>query len=203
MSDDDPRETTALAQREAERVDAYEREYMAGDGTVLHRDKRPAPKWMQLLLGSTALVGMVMLATPAWLTGLVFVPVGLVLWALFSVLRVSVSEGAVSIQYGVFGPTIPTAAIESAEAVDYDWKRFGGWGIRASRDGERLYNMPGDHGRAVRIVWRDGTKRRVTLFGTPHPEPTVAAIARARRGLPASSTSAAGELGAARSDDET
>lgn len=184
MSAPDPDEPGALVPREPEAADAYERTYMAGHGAVLHRGKRPAPMWMQLLTGSMAITGAIMLATPAWATGLVFVPVGLILWSLFSVLRYTVSEGAVKIQYGLFGPTIPTAAIESAEAVDYDWKKFGGWGIRRSLDGEWMYNMPGDHGRAIRIVWRDGATRKVTLVGTPSPEPGVAAIEAARRALP-------------------
>ncbi|MBK6923109.1 MAG: hypothetical protein IPH07_37320 [Deltaproteobacteria bacterium] len=195
MRDETPPDPSALAVPESAAVDPYERTYMAGQGVVLHRDKRPAPKWMQLLLGSTALAGVALLFTAAWASGLVMIPVGVVLWALFSVLRVSVSEGAVSIQYGLFGPTIPTAAIESAEAVDYDWKRFGGLGIR-----REMYNMPGDHGRAVRIVWRGGTKRRVTLVGTPHPEAAVAAIERARRGLPPARSATAGELGPPRDE---
>lgn len=185
----DPDEPTALVRAEPSALDPYEREYMAGQGTVLYRGKRPAPKWMQLLTGSMAIVGLVMLATPAWVTGLVFVPLGIVLWALFSVLRYSISEGAVKIQYGLFGPTIPTAAIASAEAVHYDWKKFGGWGIRRSRDGEWMYNMPGDGGRAVRIVWRDEKgERRVTNIGTPNPEPAVAAIDAAMKALPAAAS---------------
>lgn len=159
---------------------------MAGQGAVLHRAKRPAPKWLQLAIGSMAITGLAMVFTPAWVTGIVFIPLGIVLWALFSVLRLTVSEGAVNVQYGLFGPTIPTASIEHAEAVSYDWKKFGGWGIRRSFDGEWMYNMPGDGGRAVRIVWHDAKgKRRVTNIGVPDPEPAVRAIANARRALPA------------------
>ncbi|MBX7082602.1 MAG: hypothetical protein K1X88_25580 [Nannocystaceae bacterium] len=190
MSEQEPK---SLVPREEQAVDAYEQKYMAGKGRVLHRDKRPAPKWMQALTGSMALVGLAMMFTPAWLTGLVFVPIGVVLWSLFAVLRFVVSEGAVEIQYGLFGPTIPMASIERAEAVDYDWKTFGGWGIRRSLAGETMYNMPGDHGRAVRIVWRDEKGRqRVTNVGTPHPEGAVAAIRTAQAALPA--TARAGAL---------
>jgi hypothetical protein len=138
-----------------------------------------------------AIVGLTLLFTPAWVTGLLFVPLGILLWALFAVLRFTVSEGAVDVQYGLFGPKIPTSAIESADAIDYDWKRFGGWGIRRSLDGEWMYNMPGDGGRAVRIVWRDEQgKRRVTNVGTPSPEPAVAAIRTAMRALPSAATRA-------------
>jgi hypothetical protein len=180
----DDEESTALAVPGASGLDPYEQKYMTGQGAVLHRAKRPAPKWLQALTGSMALAGLAMLVTPAWLTGLVFVPLGIVMWALFAVLRLTVSEGAVNVQYGLFGPTIPTASIESAQAITYNWTKFGGWGIRRSLDGEWMYNMPGDGGRAVRIVWRDAKgKRVVTNVGVPDPDTAVRAIAQARRAL--------------------
>ena len=53
-------------------------------------------------------------------------------------------------------------------------------------DGEWIYNMPGDGGRAVRIRWRNAKgKAKVTLIGTKEPEALADAIARARRALPA------------------
>jgi hypothetical protein len=116
------------------------------------------------------------------LPALISLPILFAVWMLFSVLRVTVSEGRVNVQYGVFGPTIPMHAIESAEATRYDWKKFGGWGIRRSRDGEWIYNMPGDGGRAVRIVWRDAQgNRKVTLVGSREPEALAKAIHRGRR----------------------
>lgn len=179
-------ESNAIAVESKDAIDEYERKYMAGQGSVLMRTKRPAPKWLQAVMGSGAIAGLAMFFTPAWITGLFLVPLGIVMWALFSMLRFTVSEGAVNVQYGLFGPTIPTAAIESAEAIDYDWKKFGGWGIRLSRDGEWMYNMPGDNGRAVRIVWHDAKgKRKVTNVGMPDPAPAVSAIANARAALPA------------------
>lgn len=182
MTDD---ERSIAVREEPSALDEYERQYMQGHGAVLHHGKRPAPKWMQALLGSSAIAGIGLLFTPAWMSALYVIPLGVIVWALFSVLRFTVSERAVKIQYGLFGPTIPMEAIESAEAIDYDWKAFGGWGIRRSSSGEMMYNMPGDHGRAVRIVWTDGKgKRRVTNVGTPSPEPVVDAIAKARRALP-------------------
>ncbi|HWB78294.1 MAG TPA: hypothetical protein VG755_25185 [Nannocystaceae bacterium] len=185
----DRNEPTALARAEPTTLDAYEREYMSGQGTVLYRGKRPAPKWLQLLTGINVFVGLALLATPAWATGIFLIPLGFVMWALFAVLRFTISERAVKVQYGLFGPTIPTAAIESAEAIHYDWKKFGGWGIRRSRDGEWMYNMPGDGGRAVRLVWHDAQgKRRVTNIGTPDPEPAVAAIDTAKQALPAAAS---------------
>jgi hypothetical protein len=174
-------------------ADAYERKYMAGDGLVLHRAKARAPGWMQavLLLPILALIP-TMLAPGGLIVGALTAPLVLLLWVLFSVLRVTVSEGQVSIQYGLFGPKIPTAAIESAEATSYEWTKFGGWGIKRSLRGEWIYNMPGDQGRAVRIVWHDRKgRRRVTWVGSREHLALAEAIARARRALPAGKATSA------------
>jgi len=120
-------------------------------------------------------------------------PLVLVAWMLFAVLRVSVSEDNVNVQYGLFGPKIPISAIESAEAVEYDWKSFGGWGIRVNRKGEWIYNMPGDQGRAVRIAWRDKRGRsRVTYVGSLQSENLASQIAHARALGPAPTVQALG-----------
>ena len=185
-------EETALAPRDAagpRAPDAYAREFMDKDGgALLHHARRPAPKFLQAMLGLPALLGLAFLATPAWMTGLWMIPLGVVLWALFSVLRVSVTEKHLHVQYGLFGPKIPIAAIESAQAVDYNAMKFGGWGIKRSLDGEWIYNMPGDGGRALKVVWRDAKgKQRTTYIGMPKPEPAEAAVAQAQRALPPAS----------------
>lgn len=169
MSDDDElalREPDgALAQAGGERLpDAYESEYMRGEGMVLYRDKSRARWPMHAIFGAVMLltIGTAFAGPGAWVGTVVTAPLLLLTWLLFSVLRVTVSEGHVNIQYGLFGPKIPVAAIESAEAVDYDWKRFGGWGIKVNAQGEWIYNMPGDGGRAVRIAWQRKGKTRVT-----------------------------------------
>jgi hypothetical protein len=167
--------------------DLYERKYMAGEGVVLFRDKSRAPWPVHAIF----MVTMATLTVSAVLAGAVFalvfsLPVLAALWLLFAVLRVTVAEGAVNVQYGLFGPKIPIAAIESAEPVTYDWKRFGGWGIRRSRDGAWIYNMPGDGGHAVRILWRDpGGRRRETLIGSRQSAQLAAQIGWARLALPA------------------
>jgi hypothetical protein len=196
---DEPERPNALVPVEPDQVDAYERKYMSGQGAVLYRGKRPAPAWMQLLLGSAALGGLAALFAGQWAAAALLIPMGFVLWALFSVLRFTVSEGAVSIQYGLFGPTIPIRAIERAEALDYSAMRFGGWGIRGMGR-EVMYNMPGDHGRALKITWRDaGGEPRTTWVGTPDPESAIAAISKALRALPPAERPAALSSG---SDDD-
>ena len=170
----------------ATQADLYERKYMAGEGVVLFRDKSRAPWPLHaLFLGLMAAMTVASVATAAPVGALVGAPLLAIVWLFFSVLRVTVSEGAVNVQYGLFGPKIPIAAIESAEPVTYDWKRFGGWGIKRSLAGEWIYNMPGDGGHAVKIVWRDAKgRRRTTLIGSRQSTQLAAQIGRAQAALP-------------------
>lgn len=185
---DDERSLVPRAEAGIASADPYEREYMRGEGLVLHRAKQRAPWGLTAFIGGLSLLSVipVVLGTPgAWLGMALMMPLMLAVWLLFSVLRVTVSEGNVKVQYGLFGPTIPIAAIESAEPTTYHWTRFGGWGIRLGPNGEWLYNMPGDGGKAVRVVWRNAKgKRKVTLIGSKDSEQLAQAIARARGALP-------------------
>ncbi|MEM7159899.1 MAG: hypothetical protein AAF799_44070 [Myxococcota bacterium] len=184
-------ESRALAPREESKpatTDAYEREYMKGQGMVLHRAKQRTPWPMGALMGVISLLPLIPVVagqTGAWIAAAFTLPIMFAIWMLFAVLRVTVSEGSVDIQYGLFGPSIPTRAIESAEATTYSWAKFGGWGIRRGRDGEWIYNMPGDEGRAVRVVWRDEKgRRKVTLIGSKDHLALAEAIGKARNALP-------------------
>lgn len=182
---DEPKETS-LAKSTSTAVDSYEKEFMAGEGTVLYRAKARA-HWLlaALILGlggasALAVVTVAPIATVAMLVSLAL------LYILFAVLRVTVSEGALNIQLGLWGPTIPIASIISAEATTYGFTDFGGWGIRLSTKGT-MYNMPGDGGNALRVVWRtEGGKEKTTWVGTREAPALVEAIERARgQALPA------------------
>lgn len=171
--------------------DPYEQRYMADDGLVLYRDKHSAP-WQLHAIFATSLAAVfgAALAAGGAVGGAIGIAIGLPMlafvWILASVLRVTVSEAHVNVQYGGFGPKIPISAIEQAEVVQYDWRRFGGWGIRRSLAGEWVYSMPGDGGRAVRLVWRDDRgKRHVTYVGSPRADELLHQIRRAQRALPA------------------
>src|SRR5690606_12007442 len=119
-----------------------------------------------------------------WLALGVTLPILALVWLFFAVLRVTVSQGSLQVQYGLFGPTIPIAAVESAVPVSYDWKRLGGWGIRRSIEGTWIFNMPGDGGRAVQVTWHDARgKQRVTLIGSRRAEQLAQSIREARAAL--------------------
>ncbi|MFO0592561.1 MAG: DUF3093 family protein [Polyangiaceae bacterium] len=172
--------------------DDYEAHYMAGDG-VIYRDKMKAPKLffaillVPMLIQLVALVAVALAPAPLPLGVYLPFPFTVALLALigllFSVLRVTVTQREVYVQYGLFGPKIPIEQIVRAEAVAYDWKQYGGWGIRRARDGSWAYNMMGDAGRAVRIVWSDGKGgTNTTLVASSDPEALARAIQVARGG---------------------
>jgi hypothetical protein len=194
-------EEKALARRSDDLPDPYERQYMKGEGLVLYRDKMVAGRTFNLVMGAIVALSTIQAAlTGTWLGLLTLLPILAIGWVLFGVLRVVVSEGNVTIRYGLLGPTIPVHAIESAQAIEYKWAVFGGWGIRRGPEGW-MYNMIGDGGRAVKIVWTDAKgKRRVTYVGTRTADDLAAAIGKARRALPRASEPPA--LGAADNDEE-
>lgn len=177
----------------AEEGDEYERRYMPGEGDVLHRAKMRAPWWYFLLFGIPIAIELVVFSVLAatvkhFPPGLFAIPGFVVpllafMAILFSVLRVTVSRKTVHVQYGLFGPKIPIDAIQSADVVNYDWKKYGGWGIRRGRDGSWAYNMIGDAGRAVKVVWKNPKGKIDThLLVASDPDALAGAIARARIG---------------------
>lgn len=163
--------------------DDYERKFMPGKGMMLHRAKAKMPRVFTALMGLGA-VGMAATALAgggAIIGGLLGAGAMLLTWTSLSVLRVAVSEGTVHVQYGIFGPEIPVAAIEHVERFQYNWMRYGGYGIRRGWNGEWMYNVPGDGGNAVRIVWRDSKgRRKTTCIGTRDADTVYRAIVKAR-----------------------
>lgn len=192
--------------------DDYEAHYMAGEG-VVYRDKMKAPKLffaillLPMLIQLVALIAVALSPAPVPIATYLPFPftVGLLalIGLLFSVLRVTVTRREVYVQYGVFGPKIPIEQIVSAEAVAYDWKQYGGWGIRRGRDGSWAYNMMGDAGRAVRIVWSDGKGgTNTTLVASSDPEALARAIQVARGGKRIAASPAAAKARVAPIDRE-
>jgi hypothetical protein len=190
MADTDDGDERALARRDETEVataDAYERAYMKGEGLVLYRAKQRSPWQMTALLAAVGVVSMwplVLGAPGAWVSTAITLPILFLIWVLMGVLRVTVSQGTVDVQYGLFGPKIPITAIEAAAPTEYKWTTVGGWGIRRGPGGSWVYNMPGDGGRAVRIEWRDAKgRKKVTIIGSRNNHELFKAIEQARRSL--------------------
>ena len=105
------------------------------------------------------------------------------LWLLFTHIRITVTMDHLHVQYGVFGPKIPIRDVVSIQAEQYDWKEFGGWGLKVSRrDRTQAYSFAGGADRGVRIEYRaeDGSIRKA-FVSTEEPEEIVRAVALAQR----------------------
>lgn len=165
--------------------DAYEKSFMGVGEDVVLRDKMSYPWPFHLLMLLAIIGGAVGVLGSGAPIAVALVPllVGLLAWSTITTLRTTVSTENVHVQYGVIGPTIPIDSIERCEAIDYNWWKYGGWGIRYSLlDRSWAYNMLGDGGRGVWIEYRDGKRTKRILIASKAPELVADAINRARSG---------------------
>jgi hypothetical protein len=149
----------------------------------------PAIAWVTfggLLLAVTAL-----LLTPAFFTAdrglrkLLLIIAGVTvatslgfIW-LFSTLRISVNESALTVGFGPFRETITLERVAACGTTTYRWVNWGGFGVRY-RAQRKLYNVPGDRGVAVQVNLDDG---RQILFSSPDPIAVCRALRERRPGL--------------------
>jgi hypothetical protein len=180
---------------EKTKEDTFEASEMHDGARIVHRDKRVS-RGLALLLGIPGLLTMALGVVIAFINassskpvpaealpivvGLV-IALGVLLMTLgivFGVLRTLVTERAVHVKYGLWGPTIPLDAIRSCKVVEYDWTEFGGWGIRLGKNGTWAY-VPAS-GPVIELVYDDGKKEKRVLVGAQNAEATALAIDRAR-----------------------
>ena len=94
--------------------------------------------------------------------------------ALFHRLRATLGPDTLTVGFGPFRERLPLARIAACDPVTYRWLAYGGYGIRyAFWRRAKLYNVPGDRGRAVQLTLDDG--RRV-LFSAHDPAAVCAAL---------------------------
>jgi len=169
---------------------------MHDGGEVVHRDKRISrgmagllmiPGVFNLVLAAfiavvndtaskplpAAALPLVVAAIAA--LGLMFIGLGIV----FAVVRTIVTEHAVHVKYGLWGPRIPLESIRSCKVVDYHWTELGGWGIRLGKNGTWAY-VPGGK-RVVELLYVEGRTEKRVLVGVGDPDETALQINRARR----------------------
>jgi hypothetical protein len=178
--------------------DEYVAKYMEGSDALAIAKKR-MPWWWFVLLsvpaGGTALTGIV-----GAIAGTVPVPgmlLALLLSAflmgfmtlLFSHLRTVVTDHALHIQLGLWGPKIPLEKITAIKTKIYDWKKYGGWGIRWGRDGSICYSVPGGTGECVEVEWTNPSGKTVKhVVSVDNAASIVNAVARARSAIAAGAT---------------
>lgn len=159
--------------------DEYAKQYMGATGALAASRMRMGP----LLF---VLMGLAMLGTVAATIGtgqLFFLPL-LFMHAFFlltmSHLRVTVTREIVHIQYGLFGPKIAVSSIVDARAVPYDWKKYGGWGMRYGKGGAIAYSVTGGRKMGIELDVRDKNGKVTTIFASSdEPEELVRGIEKA------------------------
>jgi len=183
--------------RYAERVaaDEFEAKNMHDGSPIVHRDKKvsrgmtaalciPALFVIALsvyiaLANGTASKPVPEAVLPLVCAGVAALGVFLgVVGLMFAVVRTVVTEEAVHVKYGLWGPDVPLDAIQSCNVVEYDWTQFGGWGIRRGRDGTRAY-VPAS-GPVVELRYVEEGKDKRVLIGAEDATETVRQIERAR-----------------------
>ena len=123
-------------------------------------------------------VGMHGRAFKLLVAGGVVLPPAVVIGALRMVTMVTPAELRISFGWlATYRRVIAADAIVGVEVIQYHPIRdYGGWGLRFTRDGERIYNARGDRG--VRIRLRDGSR---LLIGSQRSEELALALDAARR----------------------
>ncbi|MDO9019202.1 MAG: hypothetical protein Q8S73_11630 [Deltaproteobacteria bacterium] len=159
--------------------DEYTAQYMEG-GRARIVTKQRMPGWF---FGLMALAALAVLGS-GLAGGSIASLVGLIPLAfatlLLSHLRVVVTDDAVHVQYGLWGPTIAVESITRCEVKPYEALRFGGWGFKRSLDGTMAYSVPGGEGECVALEIADGAKTRKVVITTPNAAAVALAIEEAR-----------------------
>ena len=159
--------------------DEYTAQYMEG-GRARIVTKQRMPGWFFGLMGVAALAVLGSgLASGSIASLLGVIPLVLVT-LLLSHLRVVVTDDAVHVQYGLWGPTIVVESITRCEVKPYEALRFGGWGFKRSLDGTMAYSVPGGEGECVALEIADGAKTRKVVITTPNAAAVALAIEEAR-----------------------
>ena len=181
-------QTLAPREEPTDALDPYERAYMSDGQAVVMREKTQMNWKAQGFAAVGSLFVLVWSVTHGNVLLGLGLGVGLMLFSLlFAVLRVRVTTEHVHVQYGVMGPKIPLASIESVEAVEHQWTNVLRWGVSPVGRSQWLYSIAGDDGRAVKITWLKQGKRLVHYIGSPEHEELARAIEAARGPLALSS----------------
>lgn len=158
--------------------DEYTAQYMEG-GRARIVTKQRMPWWFFAVIGFAAMatIGSAFATGPVNLIGLI--PLVLITLVL-SHLRVVVTDDALHVQYGLWGPTIAVENITRCEVTTYNPLRFGGWGFRRALDGTRAYSVPGGEGECIALEVTEGSKTRKVVITTPDAAAVALAIEEAR-----------------------
>lgn len=87
----------------------------------------------------------------------------------FTMLSIAVAFEGIEFRYGVLAKRLRFDQMRSAEAKEYEWLRYGGWGLRWSTGGRRAWNMP-FLSTGVVITVDEGGREREYYVSSHNPE---------------------------------
>jgi hypothetical protein len=102
----------------------------------------------------------------------------------FLVLTVRVTSDSVEFAYGMFRRRLRWSQVTRYSVQRYDWKRYGGWGLRFGLGGRRAWSVPGVPEGVSFQVQIDGRKREY-FVSSRRPEDFARTVAQASRRTPA------------------
>jgi hypothetical protein len=175
--------------------DEFEQRFMRDGSRILHRDKHVSRGMAAMLgvpglftIGLSIFVGLTNATAdkPLPPVALPFVMAAMVVFGLafltmavaFAVLRVVVTEKEVHVKYGLWGPSISLASVTSVRVIDYQWHKYGGWGIRRGADGSWAYVARS--GPVVELCYTEGAETKKLLIGAEDAAGLARAIQEAR-----------------------
>lgn len=147
---------------------------------MLHRETIPASKWLTIPISLVA-VGAIALAvfsaegTAAVIAASAGSLIAVTTLATFARLDVSVGNDEIVASFWWLKKRLDRAAITNIEVRSYDWKIYGGWGIRYSTKGRRAWTVP-FHRTGVAVALTEEGKEREYYFTSRRPDELVAAL---------------------------
>ena len=87
----------------------------------------------------------------------------------FTMLSIAVAFEGIEFRYGLFAKRLRFDQIKSVAVKEYEWLRYGGWGLRFSTGGRRAWNMP-FVGTGVVITADEGGREREYYITSRNPE---------------------------------
>lgn len=163
---------------------------LARPTSAIYREEQHFAWWLYALLAVLAALGLSVLNLSRW-TSLgwnlelplpLLIGLGLPTLLVVGVLRMTteVTPDACRVWFGwlpTYRRVIPLSSVRRVEIVRYQAIRdHGFWGVRMTRDGERVLTARGD--RAVRLHLSDGSR---VLIGTQRPEDLASVLGREGR----------------------
>jgi|TARA_B110000263_G_scaffold195171_1_gene173504 hypothetical protein len=161
--------------------------------TGTYEEKLEAPQWLRWVL-LTALVLLISTigvrigsgeisggqGLMSWIPALISGAAFLFAYLNFLELRIKVSGGLFTFEYGVVRHEVVIDQIESIHTYGYRWTRYGGWGYSRGPLGRRAWSMPGVSAGVV-VVLQEAGKRREYFVSSLEPMRLEEAI---RVGMP-------------------